>query len=172
MFDQEVTRLTRNFSLAFQNLKTEDFFSLQAFKNRYQATLVVLGYATAIPLAPVVLDVLVGVLGAMLHALSMTSYLYSAFHFLKFIYLVSSAPVGNPNDIKREQEEALTQAFYGFFIGCSLESLQMLSIIANQFFTSIVIAVMGYRIFEALPESDVHRVDVGPIQATFRLRGS
>jgi hypothetical protein len=169
MFDQDVNRLISNFSRAFQELEKKDFFSLEAFKNRYQASLVALGCAATIPLAPFILDALVNVIGIMLNALSMTSYVYSAFHFLKFIYLVSSAAVDNSVNLKSQQDEALTKAVCGFLFGCSFESLQILNAFASQLFSTVAISLLGIRLFKSLPDTDGVNLSVGPLQASFRL---
>ena len=154
MKQEDVIKLGKNFFETFKMLEKQDFLSLKPFKDRYQATLVLMGYATVTPFLPSVLEATLAVFEPFSNALGICCFIYSAFQFLKY------ANLQNHRNTETEQKECVKQAVTSFFISMSLAIARFLLIFAHQFLSPLMIILAGIRLFSALPDKNGFSVNI------------
>jgi hypothetical protein len=164
------TEIKQNFTQAAQEFKIADCFSLKPFSNRYQATLILGAYTSAIFLSPIIVNLLLAPLNSLLMGVGLVAMIYGAYNLYqpKAEAVEQPAAIENAQQVAEINEKSLKEANATLALkaGSSAFGLSVIISLAQQVLPLLIGGVMAHRIIQSIPEESWPSLE--KIKSSFR----
>jgi hypothetical protein len=148
--------IKQNFTQAAQEFQLSDCFSLKPFANRYQATLILGAYTSAIFLSPIIVNLLLAPFNSLLMGVGLVAMIYGAYH----LYQSKEQAVAQPAEIenaqqvveRNEQQQKDANADLALKAGSGAVGTSVIISLAQQVLPLLIGAVMAHRIIKSISD--------------------
>jgi len=142
MKNVNLSEIKQNFTQAAKQFQLSDCFSLKPFSDRYQATLILGAYSSALFLSPIIVNLLLVPLDSLLMAVGIAAIIYGAYHLYHLNQQADEASIKN----KEADAHFALKAGYGAF------GISFIISFAQQVLPLLIGAVMAHRIIQSIDE--------------------